>query len=199
MDHNRESSSMTEPAPQDVVERFHATNGKVSGYLGLASAGLVLFLGVRSWDGEHGPVVVVAAVLGAVLVWAALLRPALWATRDHLVMRSMFHTDHVPLGAITKVVVGQVLAVQAGGKRYASPVVAYTARQLLRSGRARDRQPDTAREVYQVFVEERITHLAREHRDPHAETDEQVRRTWAWPEIAAVAVLAAALLVAVVL
>lgn len=196
MDHNRESPTMTEPGPHAVVQRFHATNGRVSGYLGLAASAVVLVLALRSWDGEHAPAVAIAAVLGAVLAWVALLRPALWATADHLVMRSMFHTDHVPLGSITKVVVGQVLAVQAAGKRYTSPVVAYTARQTLRSRSGRDKKPATAADTYQVFVEERITHLAAEHRDLHAAADEPVRRSWAWPEIAAATVLAAALVVA---
>ncbi len=199
MDHNRESIAMTDPAAQDVVQRFHATNGRVSGYVGLAAAAIILVLAVRSWSGEHAPVVAIAAVLGGVLVWVALLRPALWATRDHLVMRNMLHTDHLPLGAITKVVVGQVLAVSVDGKRYASPVVAYTARQTLRSRRARDKTPETAATSYPIFVEERITQLAAEHRELHGATDERVRRTWAWPEIAAVLVLVVALVVAVVL
>lgn len=199
MDHNRESTTMTEPAAQDVVQRFHATNGRVSGYVGLASAAIILVLALRSWGGEHAPVVAVSAVLGALLMWAALLRPALWATRDHLVMRGMFHTDHIPLGAITKVVVGQVLAVSAAGKRYTSPVVAYTARQTLRSKAARAKTPATAANSYPLFVEERITHLATEHREVHGATEEPVRRTWAWPEIAAALVLAVALVVAIVL
>jgi len=197
MDHNRESSTMTEPGSHEVVERFHATNGRASGYLGLAAAALALALAIQSWGGEHPPVVAVAAVLGAVLVWVSLLRPALWVTQDHLVMRSMFHTDHLPLGGISKVVVGQVLAVQVSGKRYASPVIAYTARQLLRASRARDKQPATATDAYQVFVEERINHLAQQHRELHGEADEPVRRTWAWPEIAAVALLVVALVVAI--
>ncbi|HYF73021.1 MAG TPA: hypothetical protein VD864_09375 [Nocardioides sp.] len=199
MDHNRESTTMTEPGEHDVVERFHATNGRFSGYLGLAAAGLAVVLALQSWGGEHPPVVVVAALLGAVLVWASLLRPAVWVTRDHLVMRGMFHTDHLPLGRITTVVIGQVLAVPVAGKRYASPVIAYTARQMLRSSRARDKAPATATDSYQVFVEERILHLAQQHREVHGESEEPVRRTWAWPEIAAVLVLTAALAVAIAL
>ncbi len=199
MDHNRESTTVTEPAPDAVVERFHATNGRISGYLGLAAAAFVLVLDIRSWGGEHAPVIAVAALLGAVLVWMALLRPALWVTGDDLVMRSMLHTDHVPLGLITKVVVGQVLAIQAGDRRYTSPVVAYTARQTLRSRSGRDKQPATAVDTYQVFVEERITHLAVERRELHGAADGTVRRTWAWPEIAAAAVLLVALVVVVAL
>ena len=195
MDHNRESALMTDPSPDAVVERFHATNGRFSGYLGLVCAGIVLVLSIASWGGAHAPVVAVAALLGALLVWVALLRPALWASRDHLVMRNMLHTDHVPLGSITKVVVGQVLAVVAADRRYTSPVVGYTARQTLRARAKRDRPAPTAMDTYQVFVEERITHLAREHRELRRDAGE-VRRTLAWPEIAALVALVVALAVA---
>ena len=203
MDHNRESALMTEPSPQAGVERFHATNGRLSGYLGLACAGVVLLLAILSWDAGRAPAIAIAARLAALLVWVALLRPALWADRDHLVMRNMFHTDHLPLGAITRVAVGQVLAVVAADRRYTSPVVGYSARQTLRSrsGASRKRPAPTAMDTYQVFVEERITHLSREHRELHggAEGVGQVRRTFAWPEIAAVVVLVAGLLLALLL
>ncbi len=199
MDHNRESALMTDPRPDAAVERFHATNGRLSGYLGLVCAGVVLVLAIVAWGGDHAPIVAVAALLGALLVWVALLRPALWAGRDDLVMRNMLHTDHVPLASITNVVVGQVLAVVAQGRRYTSPVVGYTARQTLRNraGTSRNREAPTAANTYQVFVEERIIHLAQEHRELHGDAGE-VRRTLAWPEIAGVVVLVAALVVALV-
>lgn len=191
---------MTDPSPDAAVERFHATNGRLSGYLGLACAGAVLALAIVAWGGEHAPVVAVAALLGALLVWVALLRPALWVSGDHLVMRNMLHTDRVPLASITTVVVGQVLAVVAADRRYTSPVVGYTARQTLRNraGGARGRPAPTAINTYQVFVEERIFHLAREHRELHGDAGE-VRRTFAWPEIAGLVVLVAGLVVALAL
>ena len=180
-----------------VVQRFHATNGRVTGYVGLAAAAVVLVLAVAARDTGTALGVGIAACLAAVLVWVVLLRPALWATEDHLVMRGMFHTDHLPLGLITTVAVAQVLAVNAGGKRYVSPVVGYRAREVLRARRVpRERErPQTAADSYPLFVEERIRHLAAEHRTLHGATDEPVRRTWAWPEIAGVLVGVLALLV----
>ena len=64
-------------------------------------------------------------------------RPAVWVTRDALVLRGMFHTDRVPLAAIDKVVVTQVLAVSAGGRRFVSPAIGYSIRQTVKSRRAR--------------------------------------------------------------
>jgi hypothetical protein len=181
----------------DVVQRFHATNGRVPGYVGLAGAAVVLVLAVLARDTGVALAVGIGACLAAVLTWAVLLRPALWATEHHLVMRGMFHTDHLPLGLITTVAVAQVLAVNAGGKRYVSPVIGYTAREVLRARRGpRDaEQPKTPADSYPLFVEERIRHLAAEHRALHGPTEEPVRRTWAWPEIAGVAVGALALVV----
>ena len=189
---------MTHPSPDPAVERFHATNGRVSGYVGLGCAVLVLALAINSWHAEHAAAVAVAAVLGALLVWAALLRPAVWVSGDDLVLRNMFHTDHVPLTAITKVAVGQVLAVVAAGRRYTSPVIGYSVRQTVKNRRARGDQPvPTATDTYQVFVEERIVHLAHERRElAGGAADRAVRRTLAWPEIVAGAVLVVVLVVA---
>jgi hypothetical protein len=96
---------MTEQDDDAVVERFPPTSGRVSGILGLVTAGIVLVLAVSAWDTGTALGVAIVAVLGAVLVWGALLRPALWATGRDLVMRGMFHTDRVPLAAIDRVVV----------------------------------------------------------------------------------------------
>jgi hypothetical protein len=200
MNHNPESATMVDQpdnADETVVERFHPTNGRFSGFLGLGCAAVVLVLAVAAWDTGRALGVAIVACLGGVLVWVAMLRPALWATEHDLVLRSMFHTDRVPLGSIDKVAVGQVLAVTAGGKRYVSPVIGYTARQSIKAkaGSARDTKPQTPVDSYQVFVEERIAHLAKEHRDRFGDVGARVRRSYAWPEIAGVAVTAVAFVI----
>jgi hypothetical protein len=112
----------------------------------------------------------------------------------------MFHTDRVPLALIDKVAVSQVLAVSAGGKRYISPAIGYTTRQAVKgrinAGRATT-EVRSAADTHQIFVEERIAHLAKDTRDRLGITkgspEQQalaadVRRSYAWPEIAGVAV-----------
>ena len=79
---------------------------------------------------------IAGAVLAAVLAWASMLRPALWATPDHLVMRNMLETVHVPLAAIEQLAVRQVLAVRAGDRRYVSTVVGRPLRKAMRPGRS---------------------------------------------------------------
>lgn len=176
------------------VERFHPTNGRISGYLGLLVAAVVLVLAVRPLDAGRPLGTAILALLGGLLVWVVLLRPAMWATDRELVMRGMFHTDTIPLASIDRVAVGQVTAVSSGTRRYVSPVVGYAARHTAMQFRGR-RKPASAADTYQVFVEERITQLARESRDRYGAADAVARRTYAWPEISGAVVLLIAFLV----
>lgn len=174
----------------EPVERFHPTSGRIMGTIALVLATAVVVIGVL--DREHGfplPVVLGAVVFG-ILVWAAMLRPRVWATSDDLVMRNMLNTAHIPLAAIERVAVRQVLAVSAGERRFVSPAIGRSLRQTLKSNRRGTQQ--TAVESYPVFVEERISQLAddaRTQRGVRRFSEEQValgadvRTTWAWPEI----------------
>jgi hypothetical protein len=182
------------------VERFHATNGRTSGWIGLACSGVILVFAIAGWSTGRPLGVAILALLGALLVWVVMLRPGLWATDRDLVMRNMYHTDTIPLAAIDKVAVGQVTAVSVGERRYVSPVVGYTARQTVKQRAAARKQSGDGRapsalDTYQVFVEERISHLAREASDRHADVAGTPRRTYAWPEIAGSVVLIGAFLV----
>jgi hypothetical protein len=192
---------MSDQHADPAVERFHATNGRVSGYLGLACTALIFAFAIAARDTGRPLGVAILALLGALLVWVVMLRPGLWVTEGELVVRGMFHTDHIPLAAIDKVAVGQVTAITVGERRYVTPVVGYTARQTIKQ-RGASREPDakaaSPADTYQVFVEERIAHLARdaaERRGSAAGAPGEVRRTRAWPEIAGTAVLVAAFLV----
>ncbi|MDF1603887.1 hypothetical protein [Nocardioides sp. YIM 152315] len=212
---------MSDQDDDAVVERFQPTSGRISGVLGLIVAGVVIVLALAAWDAGTALGVAIVAVLGAVLVWAALLRPALWVTRRDLVMRGMFHTDRVPLAAIDRVRVTQVLTVVVGERRMVSPVVGYSLRQLTKARiqtrggieqphleplEAKDPQSGAPLEsaVHQAFVESRIDHLARTARDQsgirpgspeqHALAHD-VRRTWALPELAAAGLFVVAFVV----
>jgi len=188
---------MSEPRTDAAVERFHATNGRISGYLGVAVSLVVLALAIAGWSTGRAMGVAILALLGLLLSWVVMLRPAMWATGADLVMRGMYWTDLLPLTAIDKVAVGQVTAVTAGGRRYLSPVIGYTARQTIRQRSAARRPGATSPspvDTYQVFVEERISHLARDARDRYGATEAAPRRTYAWPEIAGTAVLVVAFL-----
>jgi hypothetical protein len=71
------------------------------------------------------------ALLAGVLSWAAMLRPALWATEEHLVMRNLAETVHIRLAAVEELAVRQVLAVRADERRFVSTVLGRTWRKTV--------------------------------------------------------------------
>ncbi len=130
------------------------------------------------------------------------LRPAVWVTERDLVLRNMLVTFRIPLVAIEKVVIAQVLAISAGGQRYVSPAIGYSLRQTVRSRSPRTRTAEKAQakviNSVQLFVEERIRYHAREATDRQARertTPGAVQKLPAWREIAGLSVLAAAFVV----
>lgn len=190
---------------EEPVERFRPTSGRILGVVALVIALAVVVIGVVDREAGFSAPVVAAAVVIGVLVWSAMLRPKVWVTQQDLVLRNMLHTVCIPLAAIEQVAVRQVLAVSAGEKRFVSPAIGRNWRQAFRANRAA-RQP-TAVESYPVFVEERIAQLAEDARARSGVTllsDEQlvlaegVRRTWAWPEIVALALASLAFVVTLV-
>ncbi|MEP9361814.1 hypothetical protein ABLE68_02540 [Nocardioides sp. CN2-186] len=196
----------TDDAADDVVvEQFHPTSGRIPGVMGLITAGVVLAIALydRSTGTPLG--VAICACAGAVLVWAALLRPTAWVTGRDLVLRSILRTDRVPLVAIDEVAISQVLAVRAGERRFVCPAIGYTTRQTVR-GKAGERVLDSSAhqqlgsgDAYQTYVAQRIMQLAKEAREragvtlgspEQAATAAGVRREWAWLELAALGLLA---------
>lgn len=187
------------------VERFRATNGRFMGIASVVVAVVVAVVGVVYHEDGFPLWLVVAALLFGVLAWSALLRPAVWASSEDLVLRSMLHTDTIPLASIDTVVVRQVLAVRVGSRRFVSPSIGHSYRQTRRGDKAPRPSPI---ESYPVFVEDRITHLADEartregiakHTPAQEERSRDVHRGWAWPEIAALAVTVVALVLAAAL
>lgn len=118
-----------------VVERFEATSGRVSGWLTVVLSALLVVAGVASLDDGFPAWLVAAGLLVGVLAWASMLRPALWATEEHLVMRNLAETVHIRLAAVEEMAVRQVLAVRAGDRRHVSTVVGRTWRRALLSRR----------------------------------------------------------------
>ncbi len=180
---------------QQPVERFDPTSGRVTAVLVLVLAGVVVVAGTV--DAGSVPLPVLAgAVLAAVLAWASMLRPALWATTEHLVMRNMLETIHVPLAAIEQLAVRQVLALKAGEKRYVSTVVGRPLRKAMRTGRSGSAPVEDSAPApglpYADFVEQRLHQLMEEARTAagvESLSDEQlalaadVRREPAWVPI----------------
>src|SRR4051794_1994471 len=210
----------------EVVQTFRATNGRVTGVIGLAMCALVAVLSVAT----EGPSAAVPSVIGcallAVVVWAALLRPRVSATATELRMKTFAEDVTIPLASIDTVAVRRYLLVRSGGERYICPAVGRSLRKTVRDemrwqGHSQIMAPVQAEDLaavqtevkgdkgvdYADFVETQIAHLAhvdRATRGIEARSEEeyelgsQVVRRRAWLEVAALAVLGVAFLVALV-
>jgi hypothetical protein len=175
--------------PDEVVEDFRPSSGRITGLLGLGICVGIVVLGLVEFDEGFPPAGVWAALFAAVLLWSAMLRPRVRVTGPELRLRNMLTTISVPLASIEQIVVRQVLSVRAGDHRYVSSAVGKSWRQALKTDRPRDPGEDAP---YPVFVEERLQQLAEDARtkagitlmsDEQLELAKGVRREWAWPEI----------------
>jgi len=199
------------------VERFRATSGRVTGWLTVALAAAVAGFGTAYVGEGFPPWVIAAAVLAAVLAWAAMLRPALWVRDGEvLVMRNMLDTVHVRLAAVQELAVRQVLAVRVADRRFVSTVVGRTWRKTLRSGRrsaqASGAEPPAgaaaANVPYADHVEERLLRLVEEAQSAagvqpgspaQSELPDAVRREPAWQPVSLMVLAVLALVVALFL
>jgi hypothetical protein len=192
----------------NVVERFHATSGRVTGWLTVVVAAVVVVAGLVYVDEGFPDWVIGAALLVGVLAWAAMLRPALWATDRHLVMRNLAETVHIRLAAVEEMAVRQVLAVRAADRRWVSSVVGRPWRKAITSktqtsgdARPKDGMP------YADFVEDRLHHLVERARTAEGvrpgsaeqlALPDAVRRERAWLPLALIVAAAVVLVVTLV-
>ena len=203
---DRPAGSGRGPGDDEVVERFRPTSGRIMGSIGLVGVAAVAVIAVADPGSVPAPVLWGFLLFGA-LVWTAMLRPRLLATRSSLVMRNMLSTVTIPLAATEQIVVRQVVAVRAGERRYVSPAVGRSLRESLRSGRSGvDDAPVSP--SYPTFVENRLHQLAADARAREGVammSDEQlalaagVRREWSWPAVALVVVTFAGFVVSILL
>jgi hypothetical protein len=212
----------------EEVQTFRATNGRVTGVIGLVMCATVAVLLVLT---EH-PSVAVPGILGcafvAVLVWAALLRPRVVATAQELRMWTVVDQVSIPLASIDTVAVRRYLLVRAGGVKYICPAISRSLRKTVRSEmrwqggsqilapglqpgdlsapvRTKEKGSEGDGLDYADFVETEIVRLAdadRVRRGIEARSEEEyelgseVVRRRSWVEVAALAVLAVAFVVA---
>lgn len=142
-------------------ESFAPTSGRVVGIIGIAIATFVLVVAIADREAGLPLWLIGGAVLAIVLIWAATLRPRVSLVGDHLVLRNMLETIEVPLAAIEEMAVRQVLAVRVGDKRFVSPALGKSRRDLaarppMMSGVRRKPTVDKGTVDYADFVEERI-------------------------------------------
>jgi hypothetical protein len=213
----------------EEVHRFRPTNGRVTGSLGLALAALGVVVFAASGSGHIRLSGILGCLFGALLVWAAMLRPAVAASTTELRMRTLFESVTIPLASIDTVVVRRYLLVRSGGHKYICPAISRSLRKTVRaemkwggganllapgissagpSGSLQTEVKGDHELDYADFVEQQIVMLAgndRDRRGIEARSEEEydlgaeVVRRTAWPEVVALAVLGAAFVVSLFL
>jgi hypothetical protein len=213
----------------EELQRFRSTNGRAMGVLALGLCVVVAAVFVTSASAGAALSAVLACAFAGVLVWAAMLRPAVAATRDELRMRTMFETVEIPLASIDTVLVRRYLLVRSGGRRYICPAISRSLRKTVRAemkwsggggnllmpGLSADRGGSLAQDTgpedvlaYPDFVEQQIQQLARNERaargieersEEEYELGLRAVRHVAWPEIAGLVVLGLALVASLAL
>lgn len=185
-----------QPVSEPSVQWFKPTSGRVSGVLGLVGAGVVLVVALM---GRAGVEYVVGGLLFALLVWVTLLRPRVGLRADDLLLRGMVSTTVIPLASVDNVAVRQVLAVWAHGNRYVSAAVGMPYGDIARERRMGQRVPEEipgADVKYARHIGDLVEDKARRARSDGRDAGE-VRREWARPELAGIAVLLVALAVTI--
>lgn len=128
------------------TERFVATGGRLPAMGGFAILALVAWLSATGSEGGFGwPGLVISAGL-AVVMWATLLRPAVWASAEHLMLRGLVDTVRIPLAAIDAVAVRQFLVVASGERQWTCSAISRSGRQL----RIAQQRADTSYAVGEV-------------------------------------------------
>ena len=183
----------------EQVERFPSWGSRIMGGLGIVVVAVVLVLGVVGRSAPYHPAAYPICGLIAVALWCVLVRPAVAVEGDLLVLRNPLSTVWVPLAAIEQLVIRQFVAVRVADDRFTCAGLGRSHRRGLRDDQLGDVSGvDIARLSYAGVVERRILKLAEDARIRQGValySDEQealaadVRRTRAWPWIAALAVL----------
>ena len=174
------------------AERY-SSGGVVSGVVGLAVAVAILGFAVFDSGSDFPAWGYPLTVLAAVGVWAVLIRPAVVLHEAELELRNVFHSRWVPYARITSVVVGQVTTIRVDEAKYVGSGFGRSRLAINRDAKA-TQAGLTDKHSLGWLVEEKLQRRAKAA-VREGEPAGEVRRTWAVPEIAALAVLAAVTLV----
>ena len=189
----------------EQVERFTVWSSKIVGVIGLVAVAVIVLLGVTGAGGDYHPAVYAVCGLIGVVIWVVIIRPEVAIAGDRLVLRNPLNKVGVPLAAIEQIAVRRWVAVRVGDRTLTNAGISRSRRQGVRDDQRKDVTGiEIAALSYGAIVERRIQRQAEEARDRQGvklHSDEQlalaadVRKTWAWPEIAALAVLSVAVVV----
>lgn len=203
----------------DEATSFRPTSGTGVGWLGVGLAALAVVSVLVDGHTLGGARFGLGAMIFGLLVWCFMLRPRLVIGSTDLELRNPFGSWHVPLAGVRRVAVRAVTRVYTDDRHFDGVAVGRPVRSLVR-GRSAQREsigvPGLgATHVSQTeaaplpkgqldadmtadFVVEQILRAADRARAASADP-RTPSRTWAWPELAALLVLATAMALSLLL
>jgi len=205
---------------EQPVERFKPTTGTFVGYAGLLVAAFAVGYTALNVHSVVGLRIALAAAFAAVLVWVSQLRPRVTAYPSALHMKGSLRDALVPYVLIDEVALGHTLNVWVGERRFVCIGIGLSLGTDIRQRAKKQRQgsllgssrahqfsekaemaaPDQTAMSYQTFVVTRIEELVEQarkemHRRGETADSAEVRRSYAVPEVVALAVTGLALVV----
>jgi hypothetical protein len=169
-----------------------------------ALAAAIVFVIVDGVDLAHWAVVAALVLLG-LGAWLTMVRPAVLAHDDHVLVRNALSDTAVPWHLVQSVEARQVLVIRTGDKTVHGLAVGRTTRQQLMQRRGAGSTPTSgaagAAETnrnYADMVALRLDSLASTQREQSTDLAALDKR-WRWAEVAVVAGVAVAFVVLVIL
>lgn len=210
-------TSSRETAKVEPVESFKPTSGMATGYVGLGLSLAALGYVIVSLHTLTGLRIGLGVALLAVVIWVTQLRPRATAYPETLRLRNSLRDVDIPLASVQEVSVRATLNVWVADKRYVCIGIGRSTRHMLKRskpgggamlGMARLREYgeqadrpglDQSDMRYDTFVVTRIEELVEQAKKDRRGLSAQgsVRRTLAWPEIAALTVLGVCFVVSI--
>jgi hypothetical protein len=173
--------------PAEKGDVFHAS-GRGTGVAALLLALGALAYGVLGAHAHYADWLWPLLLLAGVVAWCCLLRPRVCLREDELELRNALSTDTVALAAIETIEVRQFTRVRVAGRTLTCAGAGRTRKMIHADGHL---PGDAKVHDYSAgaVLESRVRHRSAECAAFGAPVDRPVRRTWAWGEIAALAVL----------
>lgn len=186
-------------AARQALDSFTSTSSRVMGIIGIAIGAIVVIDVFVEWRTADGLFVAAITLLFCAVFWVGLIRPAVVAYEDGILLRNFLRDVHIPWHLVGHIDLSPILTVYRDGERHRSVALAASRRDRdrrrpLRSGHwtpPADGGGEKDKAVSQgVFAVNRLRALTEEHAEKtQTRGPDSVTQRWAVPELIAIAAI----------